>query len=66
VSTAAFAVCLEATSAFLITTQQLPEATAGVGLAGLGWFITGRLTVWHPRKIPSDSAPEVAGAERFT
>jgi hypothetical protein len=53
VSTAVFAVCLDATAAFLMTTQQLPEATMGVGLAGLGWFVTGRLAVWHPQPTPA-------------
>jgi hypothetical protein len=65
-ATAAFAVCLDVTAAFLMTTRQLSEATAGVGLAGLGWFVTGRLAVWRPRNIRSDGAAEVASAERCT
>jgi hypothetical protein len=59
----ASAVCLDTAAALLLTTRHLPEAIAGVGLAGLGWFITGRLAAWHPRNTPDGVPLERSGTE---
>jgi len=47
----AFAVALNAAAALLMTTRGLPEAVAGAALAGVGWFLTGRLAAWHPAPV---------------
>jgi hypothetical protein len=56
----AFAVALNAAAALLMTTRGLPEAAAGAALAGVGWFVTGRLATWHPAS--AGRAPEAAPA----
>ncbi|WP_405539328.1 hypothetical protein OG787_45470 [Streptomyces sp. NBC_00075] len=59
----AFAVVLDVTAAYLVTTRRLPEAVAGIALAGLGWVVTGRLAAWRPRPTPSGGLPQEMGTE---
>ncbi|WP_326731563.1 hypothetical protein [Streptomyces phaeochromogenes] len=59
----AFAVGLDATAAYLVTTRRLPEAVAGIALAGLGWVVTGRLTAWRPRPSPAGGLRQDTGTE---
>jgi hypothetical protein len=58
-----FVVCLDLAAALLVLNRHLPVAVAGVALAGLGWFMTGRLTVWHPRPVTDGSGFDRPGTE---
>ncbi|MGW2934013.1 hypothetical protein ACWGQ5_13055 [Streptomyces sp. NPDC055722] len=42
------AVGLDVGATVMLLSRHLPSAVAGVFLAGLGWFATGRITTWHP------------------
>jgi hypothetical protein len=60
----ALVVCLDLAAALLVTTDHLPVAVFGVALAGLGWFMTGRLAAWHPEPAPASAGLEQRGTER--
>ncbi|MET8959767.1 hypothetical protein ABZX69_09735 [Streptomyces sp. NPDC004074] len=53
------AVGLDVAAAVMVLSRHLPNAVAGVLLAGIGWFTTGRIAAWYPgssRITPDDSA----------
>ncbi|MED7823114.1 hypothetical protein [Streptomyces chiangmaiensis] len=42
------AVGLDLAAAVMLLSRHLPNALAGVLLAGLGWFTIGRIASWYP------------------
>lgn len=58
----AAALCLEGSATLLMTTRLLLGATAGIGLAGMGWYITEHLTPPAPRTARAGSGRRKYGA----
>ncbi|SEO90755.1 hypothetical protein SAMN05216267_105417 [Actinacidiphila rubida] len=55
------ALCLEASATLLMTTRLLLGAAAGIGLAGMGWYLAQRLTLPGPRTAPAGAGRRRGG-----